>query len=86
MSCKLTTVVVKRKRRTVIVCTVKDVKTAKRVGLQLTRSGKVVARGSAAAKRGRAAVTLGALPKGRYGVTVTTSEAVVRATVKVKGR
>jgi hypothetical protein len=85
VSCKLTTKVIKRKRRKVVVCTVKNLKSSSgKVAARLLRNGRVATSGSGTAKGGRARVTMGKAKAGRYKVAVTNGGSTVRLNLDLR--
>jgi hypothetical protein len=84
VSCKLTTRVIKRKRRKVVVCTVRNLRSSARVGAKLLRKGSVRARGSAKPKGGRATVVMSAVKSGGYKLVLTSGKSTVRLNLSLR--
>jgi hypothetical protein len=84
VSCVLRTKTVRRKKRQVIVCTVRNLGASGKVRARLSRAGKVYARGAGRVRLGNARIALrGRARAGVYSLTIERARASVRITVRL---
>jgi hypothetical protein len=85
VSCVTRTRRVRGRKRSVIVCTVRNLSATGKVRARLSRAGKVYARGTGRVRSGKARVALrGRAGAGAYTLTIQSVHAVVRVTIRLR--